>query len=245
MKILAQNVSTTEVRTVMMHCTMDNIPFNRASIDSIIPESNIVPVGSVEFVSKYMELANITYPTFDCYPHELSQYMTRHRYVMYASEALQWGEDCFVKPVKLKLFNGFIRKRDGQYDEHDQEQFDILKSNPDELVYVSDIVKFQSEWRYYISQNKVMGAGRYDPDGEDDALVPDQSIVQEAVDIMFKSGFNYYTLDFGVLDTGETELVEANDAWAIGLYEKALTPKVYTEWLANRWKEISKNSLAS
>jgi len=54
-----------------------------------------------------------------------------------------------------------------------------------------------------------------------------------------------YTLDVGRLSTGGTALVETNDAWAIGLYGKALTPRVYLDFLGKRWKSIVEKHLTS
>jgi hypothetical protein len=45
-----------------------------------------------------------------------------------------------------------------------------------------------------------------------------------------------YGIDFGVLSTGQTALVEANDGYALGAYEIAEEP--YTDLLFTRWKEL-------
>ena len=42
---------------------------------------------------------------------------------------------------------------------------------------------------------------------------------------------------------GKTVLVEVNDAWAIGLYGRALDPKDYLNFLGNRWKTIVQKEL--
>lgn len=237
MKILAQDISTHEVRTVLKHCLLENIAVKRVGIDKIVPELNEMPVGSVEFVNWYMELAGIEKPRFECYPWETSKFITRDIFHAHAQDVLVFNHDCFVKPHALKLFNGFVVRFDGVYDEHDQEQFNILKANPHALVYVSEVVKFLSEWRYYVADGKIIGEARYDADGQDDALSPDLTIVQAAVDAM-SANHKFYTLDFGVLEDGKTELVEANDAWAIGLYGDAMSAKDYANWLINRWQEI-------
>lgn len=45
-----------------------------------------------------------------------------------------------------------------------------------------------------------------------------------------------YALDFGVLENGETALVEWNNGFAIGAY--GLRPEVYCNMLIARWEEI-------
>ena len=109
---------------------------------------------------------------------------------------------------------------------------------------MSEPVSFVSEWRYYVVGGVVKGFGRYDPDGADDAPLPDTNIVADAVLAMSAAGANLtYGLDFGVLDTGETVLVECNDAYALGLYGKALSSKDYMNMLKVRWDQISQNKV--
>lgn len=83
-------------------------------------------------------------------------------------------------------------------------------------------------------------------DGADDAPEPDGRLVGEmATDL--SDEFRYqaddalsqpFALDVGVLATGQTALVEVNDAWAIGLYENALSPSEYYRFLISRWDSI-------
>jgi hypothetical protein len=46
-----------------------------------------------------------------------------------------------------------------------------------------------------------------------------------------------YCLDVGVLDTGETALVEMNDAFSIGMYEGM--EACYPDLLTTRWQELT------
>lgn len=45
-----------------------------------------------------------------------------------------------------------------------------------------------------------------------------------------------YGIDFGVLSSGETALVEANDGYALGAYKIESAP--YAELLFARWAEL-------
>lgn len=51
-----------------------------------------------------------------------------------------------------------------------------------------------------------------------------------------------FAMDVGVLASGETSLVELNDAWAIGLYDQSITPIAYFFWLLKRWTLMKKSS---
>ena len=87
-------------------------------------------------------------------------------------------------------------------------------------VWFSSPVCFLSEVRYYILGDEIVGDGRYDEDGAEEAPLPDLSVVQRAVDRMRPQCLAAYALDFGVLDTGETALVEVSDAWSTGYYRQ-------------------------
>ena len=45
-----------------------------------------------------------------------------------------------------------------------------------------------------------------------------------------------YCIDVGILDNGETALIEINDAFSIGKY--SMSNEVYAELLITRWNEI-------
>jgi hypothetical protein len=70
----------------------------------------------------------------------------------------------------------------------------------------------------------------------DDAPIPDGHFIEQCLAAL---PFDYpVTLDIGVLSDGRTVLVEVNDAWAIGLYSKALDSKEYLQFLWKRWQTI-------
>lgn len=123
-------------------------------------------------------------------------------------------------------------------EQHDREQHLAFMAMPaDAPVWISEPVQWLSEWRYYVANNAVVGRARYDSN-EDEAPEPDEYTVKKCIRDMATS--HPYVLDFGVLSTGETALVEANDAWAIGLYAEALSPRDYLYFLRSRWRILFK-----
>ena len=80
--------------------------------------------------------------------------------------------------------------------------------------------------------------------GDPDEVV-DLGTVQRALAAYRESGDapSAYGIDFGVLKTGETALVEANDGYALGAYEIAAKP--YTDLLVRRWHELLQTSRAA
>ena len=69
-----------------------------------------------------------------------------------------------------------------------------------------------------------------------DYIVENSSVVEQMVKD-FVSAPSAYCLDVGVLGTGETALVEMNDAFSIGMYEGM--ESCYPELLITRWKELT------
>ena len=55
----------------------------------------------------------------------------------------------------------------------------------------------------------------------------------------FENSPKAYCLDAGVLSTGETALIEVNDAFSVGIYN--MPKNVYAELLITRWNELKVN----
>ena len=212
-----------------------------------IPTNEILPVGSVEFVQAVMAHLGHPQPQEIGFPSFVEPWLKRS---IRATRAGMLGMDIeFVKPREtIKTFTGFVfdpEQEDADMDEFTREQNDIFMALPaDAPVWVSEVVSWQSEWRYYIMHGQIIGAGRYDADGKTDAPIPDQDDVRAAVLAFEASGAPAgYAMDFGVLSTGETALVEINDGWALGYYTSSLASRVssteYIELLSARWTEIA------
>lgn len=248
-KILVQNLNSKETRTVIHAITLSNeYEMKRASIDDLpsIPQLiEYTPVGSVEFVRKFAEVSNIELRELTTYPSSLQKFYKRP--ILY--QTMEWIVNpkstlnktafmqgtIFIKPTILKQFNGFLYNKSEPMSEYDQIQYDIAMQYKDEWVFTSPYINFVGEWRYYIHNGKIIGKGRYD-DGDDNNPEPNQTIINSAIK-RFGASFPY-CLDFGVTNTGETSLVEFTDAWAVGLYEDALTPIQYLQFLEERWEQV-------
>lgn len=251
MKILLQNTITPsyrETRAILQECMLNDIPVKHVGINDLeeyqsdLKQGDTMAVGSVEFVRKAFLLAGKWEPDVVPYPAELTGYL--HRSVLVTNLLGIVGNRVFVKPTELKKFNGFVynnSRKLSDYDDHDQDQLLILIRQPiDTKFYVSEVVEFLSEYRYYVDSNSnILGSARYDPN-EEDAPEPDLAIVKEMIARLDRK--TPYALDVGVLKNGTTALVELNDAWAIGLYGKALSTKDYLNFLWMRWQDIFKSS---
>ena len=136
------------------------------------------------------------------------------------------GAVAFVKPSsRTKRFTGFVLE-----DPYDYRVAGVSRREP---VWVSSVVQFLSEYRYYVLDGQVLTRGVAVKGPE-----PELDQVHAAVAAYEAAGApRGYALDFGVLATGATALVEANDAFSLGLYPEA-DPVAYLEVLAARWGEL-------
>jgi hypothetical protein len=244
--IVLQNTDAIEVRRVSKAAMLLDIPVTRVSIGDLGAHAvalgvGALPVGSVEFIRQAMCLAEIDDPEPMTYPIELD-HLLRRRLDITTIERVRGTK--FVKPVRTKLFTGFVwdsNADDGSYNEHDLEQLNALRTlAPTTQIWATDPVQWLCEWRYYICHGKIIGAERYDPDGADEAPAPEGRVLQEAIQRLAESSARpaAYGLDLGVLSTGETALVEVNDAWSLGMYGGSIDSKDYLRLLATRWAQI-------
>lgn len=196
-------------------------------IDAIPVEA--VPVGTVEFVSEVMSARDIALPEHLSYPDCLRSFLLREIKPGVFADAIG---DVFVKPYRgIKRFTGALLPDLLA----DPDTFTLAADYP---VWISEPVSFVSEWRYYILNGAIVGAGRYD-DGPDESPIPDPSTIKLAADAMSSRGAPAgYALDFGVLNDGRTALIEANDGWALGYYKGSCTHVDYARILHARWMDL-------
>lgn len=184
-------------------------------------------VGGIEMIRKRLAHFNIYPPTID-YPHELTSYLGRtiERSTMntIASSPNLWP--CFVKSVEQKRLTGKVIRSS-----HDLVGCGC--AGEDYEVYVSGALNIVSEYRVFVGCGEILGCKHY---AGNPMIFPDPTVIEEAVRL-YESAPVSYGIDFGVLETGETILIEVNDAWALGCY--GLQPHTYAKFLLKRWEELT------
>ena len=160
---------------------------------------NFIPIGSVEFVSKYLKF-------FDKIPKPIN-IPNELLFVYYLGREIKFGNKkdinkfpCFVKSdTKIKKFTEIINN---------------LEIVPEEDKYlISDILNIDSEWRCFIYENKLVGLQNYSGDF---TLFPNIEKIKEMI-IEYKSSPIAYTLDIAINESG-TFLIEVHDFFSCGLY---------------------------
>jgi hypothetical protein len=214
-------------------------------------EGNYVPFHAKEILQRRIKLRlgdfvagglQVTLPALkqlgvnyrnDDYPLDLAQYLHRNIWsssMKYFRQRIEnEGEDVpvFIKPLrKVKRFTGrVISARD------DLAPLGNIGGSIE--LYCSEPVQWVSEYRVPVIHGKIQGYFWYD--GDRNIMVDKAEVEKMAHDYVMAPWA--YCLDVGVLGTGETALVEMNDAFSIGMYEGM--EKCYGDLLTTRWKELT------
>lgn len=185
-------------------------------------QSNLF-VGSVEFMKEVFNRVGI-------YDVRVPENSNREHKVLTLGEVrdlARKGEKYFIKPFDIKLFTGFVI---------DQMQNTSIQNIPDEtpvMVYEPFGHRIESEWRCYIFRDNVEYIGNYSGDLY---VYPDGSYLDSVIQ-KNKGRFPIaYTIDIGVLASGENVVAEYNDMWAIGNY--GIPNDIYLRMLRERYFEI-------
>ena len=178
-----------EQEAIALYSILNKIPYKFCKKPKDVPEGYI-PCGNVEWVENFISKEK-TIP--DYYPEFLKDHLFRN---VWKTDKWPIGQKVFIKPAdRYKRFDGKITN--GSY-----------KGKKKSPYWCSDIVKFTNEWRYYVSNGKILTSGWYSGDEVNTPDAPELSIDLPE---------NYCgCLDFGTLTTGELALVEANSPYACG-----------------------------
>jgi hypothetical protein len=201
----------------------------------VLLHKDTVAVGSVPFVKYALRQLGKTLPEHVPYPTVLKAML--HRKVKRlptlreAKSLLSKGQRFFIKPADgWKRFTGFVAEFNDDY------RFNgVSGSMP---VWISEPVNFVSEWRVYVVDGKVLDI-RFVDHGGNRNVEPDHATIQNAVAILSASGAPPagYVIDFGVLDSGETALIEMNDGFSFGAYD-GVSAETYWAVTVSRWQQL-------
>jgi hypothetical protein len=103
--------------------------------------------------------------------------------------------------------------------------------------YVSDVVNFVDEWRYYYAKGKLLCSWWYSGNEKTCEDFPHGPQELEGVPDDFHGA-----IDMGLLDTGDFAIVESQDPYAIGWYgeQNAEDIEKYYTFLEDGWKFLNK-----
>jgi hypothetical protein len=171
---------------------------------------NVIPIGSVEFVNKYLNDYYGLMPKPKNIPIELLSKNWTGRNIINGTEKDIVGEK-FVKS------NDYIKSFT-----------EICKEAPEGNYQISDIIEIESEWRAFIFEGKLVGLQNYS--GEFD-IFPNVDKIKAMINA-YKSQPIAFTLDVAICGD-ETVIIEVHDFFSCGLYgfsEHKILPFMFSKW---------------
>lgn len=181
--------------------------------DSCILLPGFCPIGSVEFVQEYLTKVHLK----SVKPINIPKSLLLNKYT---NRNIFYGTD---KDANLTLFTKSTNKIKGITG--------IYSSS--ELPYgnymFSELVDFKSEWRTFIYKNEIVGLSNYL--GECTTF-PDVDVIKNMIED-YKDAPISYTLDVGIMNSGETSIIECHDFFSCGLYgfnDLKVLPFMFYRW---------------
>lgn len=208
--------------------------FEPNQLDSLPLAPDTLVAGGVPVVEAALTELGIPVPVADNLPASLANY--RGRKVWHST----WGnlrseyatkgpaEPLWVKPLRRN--KGFASV--AVYDADDMPDADRVADGHE--VLVSEYVTFVSEWRCFVRRGEVLELSRYQGDV---FRYPDPQVIRGALADLGAAAPAGFGIDFGVLTTGRTVLVEINDGYSLNPY--GLEAMEYSELLEARWAQLA------
>jgi ATP-grasp domain, R2K clade family 2 len=191
-------------------------------------------VGDLDCIKGALHQLDIPLPPLNEYPASLAEFL--HRRIWRSTlgnleRSLRAGmmHSVFAKPAnRCKRFTGMVFHDDGDL-------YRIGDVSRREDIFCAEVISWLSEYRVYMVNSEIRSVDFYDGDPN---IKIDLAVVHNAIAALDLGGESYagYALDFGVLTSGETALVEMNDGFAIGAYQ--ITDRDYTDLIISRWAQL-------
>jgi hypothetical protein len=171
---------------------------------------NYVPIGSVEFVSKYITDYYGLTPKPKNIPIELLGKNWTGRNVINGTEKDIVGEKFVKSNDRIKSFT------------------EICKTAPEGNYQISDLIDIESEWRAFVFEGKLVGLQNYS--GEFD-IFPNVDKIKAMINA-YKTQPIAFTLDVAI-SNNDTVIIEVHDFFSCGLYgfsEHKILPFMFSKW---------------
>jgi hypothetical protein len=168
-------------------------------------QKHYVPVGTVEFVTKFLEHFYGLSPKPRNVPEELFPYADRHIFNGTEAYFSHCGKSFIKSNDKIKGTCGIFNQ---------SETVNLPAGN----YQFSSVITIDSEWRAFVYNNKLVGLQCY---AGEFTLFPNVDIIKDIIKV-YKSAPVAYTLDVGVRKIGDnhntTFIIEVHDFFSCGLY---------------------------
>ena len=178
-----------------------------------IPQCGIIPCGSNEFVTKYLNTMGKEVKPRNI-PVELMDGDFTLRTVVNGTNKDIVGNKFVKSNAKIKAYTEIVGGNTGV---------------PDGNYQISDIIDIESEWRCFVYRDTLQGLQNYS--GEF-TIFPNVDIIGRMISAFKPSAPIAYTLDVGINDSG-TFVIEVHDFFSCGLYgfdDHRVYPFMLSHW---------------
>lgn len=185
--------------------------------DNVVKDKTIVPIGSVDFVTNFVQQFN---SGFKFKPKNIpkllltDEFCGRDVYNVKVNGIVKLKNDKFVKSNDIIKFSDNGVKNEISVDGNYQ---------------ISELVDIVSEYRCFIKNGKLVGVKHYCGDFKQ---FPNINTIDKMIET-YNDAPCAYTLDIGILSDNRTVMIEVHDFFSCGLYgfsEYNILPFMYTQW---------------
>ena len=195
--------------------------------DTVLEEKGCVPVGSVEFVLEYLKINYDLEPKPVNIPLSLYKEKFLKRKVLIGFDTFLQSEgvdevltdgEVFVKSLNKIKVDGYpkIVTKEETLDR--------------DLYLYSELIEIESEYRCFVFNGELLGINNYSGDF---TTFPNVDTIKEMIEAYDDQPIAFI-LDVGVLESGETVVIEAHDFFSCGLYgfaDMKRLPIMYSRWI--------------
>jgi len=170
-----------------------------------------IPIGNVEFVTKYLQKYYNLIPKPKNIPSELIDKNWTGRNILNGTEKDINGEKFVKSNDKIKFFA------------------EICKNAPEGNYQISDLIEIESEWRAFVFKKELVGLNNYS--GKFD-IFPDVNKIKAMIN-NYKSQPIAFTLDVAITNNSNTVIIEVHDFFSCGLYgfsNHKILPYMFSNW---------------
>lgn len=192
-----------------------------------------VPIGTVEFVTEFLQHFYELTPRPLNIPGELSDYNFTRRGVwicgMGGMSCLKNGKYFIKSATTIKKYSGIVTKTDEYF----------APNIPIDDYQVSEPISIESEWRAFVYEGKLVGLQNY---AGEFTLFPNVNTIKDMIKT-YKSAPIAYTLDIGINKNAQsTFVIECHDFFSCGLYgfNQPVLVNMFYRWFKEYLKLNSK-----
>lgn len=204
-------------------------------VDELSLSRETLVAGAIRVVESALKKLGVTIPPADNLPDKLANYrgrtIRRMKWAKLRAEAEATGlpTPLFVKPYRRN--KGFPSIAVFSLDDITDHPL-----NDHDEVLVAEYVVFLTEWRCFVCNEEILQLSHYQGDP---LQFPDVEVIKAAISDFGNDAPSGYGIDFGVLESGRTVLVEVNEGYSLASY--GLNSVEYAEILQSRWLQLTSN----